>query len=77
MLLLGGREEIAIPWRLMYLVKQSILKPEWKRAKNSSELHDETLEMLFITQFSVAVYRCLILWVVLGTFYSYFLNHVA
>ena len=62
-----GREEIAIPCRLMYLVKQSVFKPKWKSAKNSSELHDETLEMPFITQFAIAVCRCLILWVRLGT----------
>lgn len=68
-------EEIAIPWRLMYLVKQSVFKPKWKTAKNSSELHDETLEMPFITQFAIAVCRCLILWVRLGTlFFCLFLK---
>lgn len=75
-----GREEISSPWRLMYLVKQSVFKPKWKRAKTSSELHDETLEMPFIIQFAIAVCRCLILWVRLGIFFFFFacfLNDVA
>lgn len=66
-----GEEEITVPWRLMYLVKQSVFKPKWKRARNSSELHDKTLEMLFMTQFATVVCRCLILWVRLGTFFFF------
>lgn len=68
----GGGEEITVPWRLMYLVKQSVFKPKWKRARNSSELHDKTLEILFMTQFVTAVCRCLILWVRSSTFFVVF-----